>query len=127
MVQEIFASAEGASLLGGLRACSPRKFSNLKALKRHFQHSQADSCVRKVSKIDLYFLLNFDKKSVARCHQLQYIFIIINCCHTPFNIRKIQYKFLTKDQKVHSVVLFSVHLRSLREFTISSIGKNICH
>ena len=55
MVQEIFASAEGASIYGGLGACSPRKFSNLKALKRYFQHSQADSCVKKVPKIDRYF------------------------------------------------------------------------
>ena len=30
----------------------PRKFSNLKSLKRNFQHSRADSCVKKVSKID---------------------------------------------------------------------------
>ena len=29
----------------------------LKALKRHFQHSRADSCVKKVPKIDCYFLL----------------------------------------------------------------------
>ena len=38
----------------------PRTFSNLKALKRHFQHSQANSCVKKVPKIDCYFL-DFDK------------------------------------------------------------------
>ena len=53
--------------LGGLGACSPpppRKFLNLKALNRHFQHSRADSCFKKVSKID-YFLRNFDKKSVV--------------------------------------------------------------
>ena len=31
----------------------------------HFLHSQADSCVNKVPKIDRYFLLNFDKKSVV--------------------------------------------------------------
>ena len=61
MVQEIFASAEGANFLGDLGVCSPRKFSNLKALKCYFQHSQADSCVKKVLKIDRYFLLNFDK------------------------------------------------------------------
>ena len=30
----------------------PRKCSNLKSLKRNFQHSRADSCVKKVSKID---------------------------------------------------------------------------
>ena len=40
-----FASAKGASLFGGLGACPLKKFSNLKALKRHFQHSRADSCV----------------------------------------------------------------------------------
>ena len=49
--------------LGRSGACSPRKFSNLKALKRHFQHSQANSCVKKVPKIDRYFL-NFDKNCV---------------------------------------------------------------
>ena len=43
----------------------PRKCSNLKALKRHLQCSQADSCVKMVSKIDHYFLLNFGKKSVV--------------------------------------------------------------
>ena len=32
-----FASAEGASLKGVVGVCTPRKFSNLKALKRHFQ------------------------------------------------------------------------------------------
>ena len=95
----------------------------MNALKRHFQHSQADGCIKKVPKIDRYFLLNFDKKSVARCHQLQYNFIIKNYCHTPFNACKIRYQFLTKDHKVHSVVLASVHLRSLCEFTISSLGK----
>ena len=58
MVRESLASAEDASLY-------PRKSSNLKALKHHFQHSQADSCVNKVPKIDYYFLLNFDKKSVV--------------------------------------------------------------
>ena len=55
-VQEIFASADGAcEPVGGLGACSPRKISNLKALKRYSQHSQADSCVKKVPKIDRYF------------------------------------------------------------------------
>ena len=64
MVQETLASAEGARLWGGVGAYPPRKFSDLKALKRHFQHSQADSCVKKVPKMDYYFRLNFDKKSV---------------------------------------------------------------
>ena len=43
----------------------PRKFSNLKALKRHFQHSQADSCEKKVPKIDRYFRLNMDKRALS--------------------------------------------------------------
>ena len=44
------------------------KFSNLKALKCHFQHSRAESCVKKVPKIDRYFLLNLTKKgAVIRC------------------------------------------------------------
>ena len=41
---------------GGDGACAPRTFSNLKALKLHFQHSQVDSCVKKVPKTDRYFL-----------------------------------------------------------------------
>ena len=61
VVQENVASAEGARRL---RACPSRKILNLKALKGHFQHSQSDSCVKKVPKID-YFLLNFDKTSVV--------------------------------------------------------------
>ena len=64
MVWETVASAEGASLYGDLEGCPLRKFSNLKALKPHFQHSKADSCIKNVPKIDRYFLLNFDKKSV---------------------------------------------------------------
>ena len=32
--------------VGGLGACSPRKFSDLKVLKRHFQLSQTDSRVK---------------------------------------------------------------------------------
>ena len=62
MVRVSFTSAKGVSLLGGLGACSPRNFSNLKAFISHFQHSQADTCVKKVPKIDRYFFLNFDKK-----------------------------------------------------------------
>ena len=41
-----------------------KKISNLKALKRHFQQSHVNSCVKKVPKIDRYFL-NFDKNSVV--------------------------------------------------------------
>ena len=63
MVQENLASAEGARRWGGW-GHEPQKNLNLKALKGHFQHSQADSCVKKVPKID-YFLLNFDKTSVV--------------------------------------------------------------
>ena len=52
--------------LGSLGACSPRKDSNLVALKRHFQHSRADSCVVKVpAKIDRYFLLKFGKRALS--------------------------------------------------------------
>ena len=43
----------------------PRRFSNLKALKRHFQHSQADSCVKMVPKLIVTFFLNFGKRSVV--------------------------------------------------------------
>ena len=51
---------------GGMGACPARKFSNLNALKRDFQHSRADSCVEKVPKIDRYFLLNiFDKRTLS--------------------------------------------------------------
>ena len=90
MVQEIFTSAEGANLFG-VWGMLPQKFSNMKALKTPFPALSGDICVKKVPKIDRYFLLNFDKKSVARCHQLQYNFIIKNYCHTPFNACKIRY------------------------------------
>ena len=53
MVQETFASAEGNA--SPSPPPPPRKFSDLKALKRHFQHSQADSCVKKVPQIFRYF------------------------------------------------------------------------
>ena len=43
----------------------PRKFANRKILKRHFQHSRADSCVEKVPKIARYFRFNFDKKALT--------------------------------------------------------------
>ena len=52
---------------------------NRKVLKRNFQHSQADGCVKKVPKID-YLLLNLAKKSVA----ISYTFKIDNYCHIPF-------------------------------------------
>ena len=79
----------------------PGKFSNLKALKCHFQHSQAESCVKMVPKIDCYFLLNLTKKSVViRCN----IF-------TPLlMLAKYDTSFLRRTKKC-SVVLSSVHLR----------------
>ena len=55
----------------------PQKIFKSESLETLFS-AQSGSCVKKVPKIDRYFLLNFDKKSVARCHQLQYIFIIKN-------------------------------------------------
>ena len=74
------------SASGGLWACLPRKFLNLKVLKRNFQHSQDDGCVKKVLKID-YLLLNLAKKSVV----ISYIFKIDNYCHISFNACKIRY------------------------------------
>ena len=55
------------------------KFQNLKVLKRNFQHSQANGCVKKVPKID-YLLLNLAKKSIV----ISYIFKIDNYCHISF-------------------------------------------
>ena len=49
----------------GMPPPPPRKFSNLKALERNFQHSPADNCIKKVPKIDRFFLRNFDEKSVV--------------------------------------------------------------
>ena len=46
-----------------------KKNSNVKALKRHFQYSQVDSCVKKVPRIDCYFLL-LKLWQKERCHQL---------------------------------------------------------
>ena len=83
-----------------------RKFSNLKALKRHFQHYQADSCIKNVPKIDRYSVTK------ERYHQLYYIFIINNYCHTPLMLAKYDTSFFTKDENVHSVLLSFVHLRS---------------
>ena len=64
--------------LGGSGDMPPRKFLNLKVLKRNFQHSQADGYIEKVPKID-YLILNLAKKIVA----ISYIFKIDNC-HIPF-------------------------------------------
>ena len=102
--------------LGGVGACPHRKFSNLKALKRNFQHSQADSCVKKVSKIDCYFLLSFDKKSVAiSCIVfLQLIITVIPSYQGP----------------KYTQCTFIFCSFTLREFTVISnylAGKNIGH
>ena len=68
MLDERLASAEGAEPQGGSGGMPPRKFSNLKALKCHFQRSQTKNCVKKVPKIDSYFHLNLTKQSVViRC------------------------------------------------------------
>ena len=40
----------------------PQEIFKSESLKHHFQ---ADSCVKKGLKIDHYFLLNFDEKSVV--------------------------------------------------------------
>ena len=54
--------------LGGSGGMPRQKIFKSESLKtRHFQHSQADSCVKKVPKIDRYFFLTLTKK---RCHQL---------------------------------------------------------
>ena len=54
--------------LGVCGGMPPRKFSNLKAWKCHCQRSQTENCVKKVPKIDRYFLLNLTKQSVViRC------------------------------------------------------------
>ena len=46
-------------LLDAMGACPlpPRKVSNLKGLKCHFQQSQVDSCVKKIPKIDRHFFI----------------------------------------------------------------------
>ena len=49
----------------GSGGMAPRKFSNLKALKCHLQHSQAESDVKIIPKTDRYFFLNLTKKSVV--------------------------------------------------------------
>ena len=60
--------------------------TSAQVLKRNFQHSQADGCVKKVPKID-YLLLNLAKKSVV----ISYIFKTDDYCHIPFNACKIRY------------------------------------
>ena len=60
-----------------------RKFSNLKPLKRHFQHFRADSCAKKVPKIDRYFLLNFTK---GRCYHSCNVFSKLRIIVTPLSM-----------------------------------------
>ena len=94
-----------------------REALNLKVLKRNFQHSQADGCVKKLPKID-YLLLNLAKKIVA----ISYIFKIDNYCHIPIQLKLAKYdtSFFTKDQKVHS----DLHHDSSSELTwISKIKR----
>ena len=93
--------------LGGSGGIPPRKFSNLKALKCYFQHYQADSCIKNVPKIDRYFLLNFQWQK-EHCHQLYYVFIINNYCHTPLMLAKYDTSFLprTKTCTVYFYLLF---------------------
>ena len=44
-----FCERRKCELPGGVGGCPPpRKFSDLKALERHFQYSQDDGCVKKV-------------------------------------------------------------------------------
>ena len=96
---------------------SPQKILKSESLKRNFQHSQADGCVKKVPKID-YFLLNLAKKSVV----IIYIFKIDNYCHIPIQLMLAKYdtSFFMKDQKVHS----DLHHDSNSELTwISKINQ----
>ena len=109
--------------LGGLGACSPRKFSNLKAFISHFQHSQADTCVKKVPKIDRYFFLNFDKKE--RCHQLHYIFIINNYYHTPLMLAKYDTSYLPRT-KTYTVYFYLQFIYAPRVYSYLA-GKKIGH
>ena len=51
--------------LGGSGGMLPKKFSNMKALKRHFLHSQADSCVKKVRELIIIFFLTLTKRALS--------------------------------------------------------------
>ena len=87
IVQEILTSArEVRCARGVLGHAPPRKFLFLKALNCHFQHSQANGCVKKLPKIVL-FLPNFHKKIVV----ISCVSKIYNYCGAPFNARKIRY------------------------------------
>ena len=83
MIREALTIAEGAR---GVWGHAPPKISNLKVLKRNFQHCQADGCVKKVPKID-YFLLDLAKKSVV----ISYILKIDNYCHIPIQLMLAKY------------------------------------
>ena len=85
MIRETLTSAQGARGVWG-HAPPPENFKISKVLKRNFQHSQADGCVKKVPKID-YLLLNLAKRRVV----ISYIFKIDNYCHIPFNACKVRY------------------------------------
>ena len=63
--------------LGGSRGMPPppRKFLYLEALKRHFQHSQADGCVKKLPKI-VYFFLTFTKRLFSSALFPKFIIIV---------------------------------------------------
>ena len=82
--------------IGGSGGKSPQKILKSESLKRNFQHSQADGCVKKVPKID-YFLLNLAKKSVV----ISYIFNIDNYCHIPIQLMLAKYEtsFLRRSKK----------------------------
>ena len=116
MIKGKFASAKGASLQGVWG-----QFWNMKALKRHFLHSQADSYVKKVPKIDRYFLLIFDKNRVVISFNifLKYLIIIVTPLFNSHKILTIPVAY--EGPKVHSVVLSSVQLRSAASLLQSAL------
>ena len=105
--------------LGRCGGMPPRKISNLKALKRNFQHSQADSCVQKVPKIDCYFLRYFDEKSIV------IIFIINNYCHTPLMLAKYDTSYLPRT-KTCTVYFYLLFIYAPRVYSYLA-GKKIGH
>ena len=80
--------------LGGSGGMPPQKILKSESLKRNFQHSQADGCVKKVPKIDSP-LLNLAKKSVV----ISYIFKIDNYCHILLMLAKYDTSFLRRTKK----------------------------
>ena len=119
MVGEKFASAKGRSRGSG--GMPPRKVWFLKALKGNFQHSQADSYIKKVPKIGRYFLLNFDKKSVViSCSIFSDLIIIV----TPLlMLAKYDTSFLRRTKSAHCSLIFCSF--TLREFLCNSLGKRL--